>query len=205
MSDEVWARLAVGRMTEARKRAMRAMLRRSLRGKAAVAEDFEEFAEEVKGLARNLRAGVCPIWQCGGELEFLEARVNWQEPDLRCKNCGAHWLLQRRPGWKGDSEEGELVEALADLEHRQWETWSRDVARTLREAIHSARLADALLHDGSETQLQIRRCIAALEGRLERWKKNWQPYAKLSEEVKEYDRVWARKVLAILNKSEEKG
>ena len=59
-------------------------------------EDFDKFADKVKELAKEIRAGICPIWQCGGELEYLEDR-NWQEPDLRCKNCGALWRLEKRP------------------------------------------------------------------------------------------------------------
>ena len=59
--------------------------------------DFDEFAEKVKELAMETRAGVCPIWQCGGELEYLEERTNWQEPDMKCKNCGAFWELKKRP------------------------------------------------------------------------------------------------------------
>lgn len=59
-------------------------------------DDFDNFANKVKELAMEVRAGICPIWQCGGELEFLEDRTNWQEPDLKCKNCGATWLLQSK-------------------------------------------------------------------------------------------------------------
>lgn len=57
----------------------------------------EQLGEYVAQLIHQLRAGVCPIWQCGGELEYLEDRINWQEPDLKCTNCGSFWLLQRRP------------------------------------------------------------------------------------------------------------
>jgi hypothetical protein len=57
--------------------------------------DITEFGEKAKDLAMELRVGVCPIWQCGGELEYLEERINWQEPDLKCKNCGALWQLQK--------------------------------------------------------------------------------------------------------------
>jgi hypothetical protein len=59
-------------------------------------EDIDDFVQKVKELAQDMRAGTCPIWQCGGELEYLEDRINWQEPDLKCKNCGALWLLQGR-------------------------------------------------------------------------------------------------------------
>ena len=65
------------------------------RGKEMSEENLDDFADKVKDLAREIRAGVCPIWQCGGELEYVEERTNWQEPDLKCKNCGAVWLLQK--------------------------------------------------------------------------------------------------------------
>ena len=61
---------------------------------------IEEFTEKVKELAFDLRAGVCPIWQCGGELEYLEERTNWQEPDLKCKNCNNIWRIQKFGGEK---------------------------------------------------------------------------------------------------------
>jgi uncharacterized Zn finger protein len=57
--------------------------------------DIDEFGEKAKDLARELRVGICPIWQCGGELEYVEDRTNWQEPDLRCKSCGNVWLIQK--------------------------------------------------------------------------------------------------------------
>ena len=58
-------------------------------------ETLDDFAQKVKDLAYDIRAGVCPMWTCGGELEYLEERTNWQEPDLRCKNCGTVWLKQK--------------------------------------------------------------------------------------------------------------
>jgi hypothetical protein len=63
----------------------------------------------------------------------------------------------------------DLREKLAALEHEQWEAWSRTVAE------------QGLTPD-----------------RLERWKRFWVPYDQLSEDVKDYDRHWADKVLKIL-------
>lgn len=63
------------------------------------------------------------------------------------------------------------LEILAELEHEQWVKWSQNLATT--EKISPER--------------------------LERWQKLWIPYAKLTEEEKEQDRVWARKVLSSLN------
>ena len=80
-------------------------------------EDFDDFAEKVKVLVMEIRAGVCPIDQCGGELEYLEERTNWQEPDLRCKNCGALWILQN---WGKESFHQKVHDAiLKDIEKRK--------------------------------------------------------------------------------------
>lgn len=65
--------------------------------------------------------------------------------------------------------EDSLLERLADLEHEQWMKWSKDIAS--KESLSEERLA--------------------------RWKACWVPYADLSEEMKEFDREWARKVLAL--------
>lgn len=62
----------------------------------------------------------------------------------------------------------DLLERLAELEHEQWMEWSKTVA--------------------PEVSSQ----------RRERWQKYWKPYSELPEEVKEQDRVWARKVLKVL-------
>ena len=63
-----------------------------------------------------------------------------------------------------------LVERLAALEHDQWVEWSKSIAAT--EALSPERLA--------------------------RWKPLWCPYADLSDEMKEHDRVWARKTIAAI-------
>jgi len=61
-------------------------------------DKLEDFMQDIKEGILLLKAGTCPIWQCGGELEYLEDRVNWQEPDMKCKNCGAIWKLIKSPG-----------------------------------------------------------------------------------------------------------
>ena len=63
----------------------------------------------------------------------------------------------------------ELIEKLSDLEHKQWIKWSKSLVQ--------------------QKQVPIEREL--------RWKKLWIPYSALSEESKEHDRVWARKVLKI--------
>lgn len=63
-----------------------------------------------------------------------------------------------------------LVERLAALEHDQWVEWSKSIAAS--ETLSPERLA--------------------------RWTPLWCPYADISEEMKEHDRVWARKALGII-------
>lgn len=62
------------------------------------------------------------------------------------------------------------IEALAELEHDQWVMWSKDIAA--KEQLSPERLA--------------------------RWESLWVPYGELSEEMKEQDRIWARKSIAAL-------
>ena len=64
----------------------------------------------------------------------------------------------------------DLVEALAEIEHEQWMHWSQAVAAKV-----STGIADS-------------------------WRKSWVDYAELTEELKEADRVWAWKVVALLRK-----
>lgn len=67
----------------------------------------------------------------------------------------------------------EVLEKLSDLEHKQWWEWSYEV------------------------------CPEVKLNRLERWQKYWIDYSELLDEVKEHDRVWARKVLECIGLKQE--
>lgn len=69
-------------------------------------------------------------------------------------------------------EENELLESLAALEHDQWLSWAQSVVAEVSEE------------------------------RRERWRNSFKSYDELSETEKEKDRVFARKVLAIIPKEE---
>lgn len=68
--------------------------------------------------------------------------------------------------------EARIVEALAELEHDQWMHWAKTL--TEKEPLLSAE-------------------------RVARWKTCMVPYSELTEEMKEHDRVWARKAVAIVS------
>mgnify|MGYP003389937393 FL=1 len=67
-------------------------------------------------------------------------------------------------------DEDKLLEALAALEHEQWWRWALTVAQE---------------EDISDERMQ-------------RWKKSMVLYSELTEENKEHDRIWARRVLEIV-------
>lgn len=67
----------------------------------------------------------------------------------------------------------ELIEKLSDLEHEQWMKW----AKTL--------MSKETLSDK----------------RISRWEECFVPYSELTDEMQEYDRVWARKVLEVIRKT----
>ena len=69
-----------------------------------------------------------------------------------------------------------LREKLAKLEHDQWMVWTKYLVE----------------HENISRVLK------------ERWKKNWKPYFDLDEKVKDADRVWADKVLKLLEKEKKK-
>jgi hypothetical protein len=86
----------------------------------------------------------------------------------------------------------EMLEVLAELEHEQWMHWSKATLENLKKM------------DSDEPDAYLNACFWFED----RWSRNWKPYNELSEETKEFDRIWARKVLEILErkpKSEEKG
>jgi hypothetical protein len=63
-----------------------------------------------------------------------------------------------------------IIEGLAELEHEQWIAWSKNIHKL--------------------ENISRERAV--------RWRKLWKPYKKLTEKEKEQDRVWARKVLDLL-------
>jgi hypothetical protein len=71
--------------------------------------------------------------------------------------------------------DAEIIESLAELEHEQWMAWADTIMQT--EKISDKRFA--------------------------RWVSCMIPYSDLSEEMKEFDREWARKALAILKRAQE--
>lgn len=71
-----------------------------------------------------------------------------------------------------NQNQNDLLESLASLEHDQWVEWAKNI-------IKSENIS---------------------KERVERWKKLFVPYENLSDDMKEKDREWGRKVLSIISK-----
>lgn len=80
-------------------------------------------------------------------------------------------------------DDSELVELLSALEHEQWMHWSK--------ALYERMLAFATEEDDDDM-------MTFVLGQKVKWEPSWKPYAELPDDVKEYDRKWARKVIAVL-------
>ena len=65
----------------------------------------------------------------------------------------------------------ELREKLAELEHKQWMCWAKDIMK--------------------QEKISKKKII--------RWKKCMIPYKKLSEEMKDFDRKWADVIISIIH------
>jgi gas vesicle protein len=75
------------------------------------------------------------------------------------------------------------LEELAELEHEQWMKWAKNLLPTLKKIVNDF---------DKDTKNDI-------EKRIKRWKEEcFKDYKDLTEEMKEFDREWARKVLKIV-------
>jgi len=95
--------------------------------------------------------------------------------ELKKKHLGNSHKSQKAEGGKRMLNYQILLEKLAELEHEQWVEWSKQIAKT--ENISQERLA--------------------------RWIPLWKPYKYLSPEFQEQDRKWARKVIVLLEKTNQ--
>lgn len=93
-------------------------------------------------------------------------------------------------------------EAVAALEHQQWQHWTRYMLEVLRPVIDAGlsipRTDERLLAMGHARGRKMSPLWRAVEDALKRWHRQINtPYADLTEKEKDSDRVWADKVLEI--------
>lgn len=103
----------------------------------------------------------------------------------------------------GKNDMDEIVEKASDLCHEEWMDWTKTMAKELDEILNAFKLNNGYLNDSDEINkpMLIKRntqLIEMIEDRLNRWESYWIPYDELSDDVKEYDRIYARKILDLV-------
>lgn len=93
---------------------------------------------------------------------ILYRPVGLEDPDFNLSAPRSHRQFRK------EAAVSDLLEAIAELEHRQWQHRTQATAPEGAEPLRA------------------------------RWKESWRPYAELPEEAKELDRIWARHVLEFL-------
>lgn len=98
-------------------------------------------------------------------------------------------------GKLGDNMSDQLLEDMSEICHDEWVSWSKNISEELNEAIDVLKKDIQFFNENGVDNKEASELIQKLESRLERWEKLWIPYADLSEEMKDSDRKYARKML----------
>jgi agmatine/peptidylarginine deiminase len=100
----------------------------------------------------------------------------------------------------------EKIERLAAIEHDQWCFWSQRIMPEFDELITTISTMDNYLMTVDKNYLQsathqlARKMFDKFNERNDRWTKLWCAYTGLSEEMKEHDRIWAKKSYEAMNR-----
>ena len=89
------------------------------------------------------------------------------------------------------SMDEEILEKLAEAEHVQWCQWAGALSQEL------ASLVEIIEKSSDDLSDEDKQFVLDVKDRLDRWDKLMIPYSDLSEEEKDKDRVYARKILEL--------
>lgn len=101
-------------------------------------------------------------------------------------------------------ENNKILEDASNLCHIEWIDWTKNISKDLNESIQVLKNNIQYLKDdnvGIDKHQLIKENIELtnkLTEKLERWESLWIPYEELSEEMKEEDRTYARKILKLI-------
>ena len=107
--------------------------------------------------------------------------------------------------FESDMKKYETIETLASVSHDAWQYWSMQIMKDLDELIVEVHALNQLLLDAdvvgykcSKTHQTAINLIKKHNERNDRWQKQWVAYKNLPEEVRETDRIWAKKAYKVL-------
>lgn len=98
----------------------------------------------------------------------------------------------------------EILEQASNLCHIEWIEWSKNISQELNDTLevlsNNIQYLNQVDMDDESKRLLIREnweLSEKLTKRLEKWERLWIPYDDLTEEMKEEDRNYARKILEL--------
>ena len=100
-----------------------------------------------------------------------------------------------------DSMENQVIEDMADVCHKEWMEWSKNISKELNLVIDQLKKDIEFSKENGVENKEAIELVEKLESRLERWGGLWIPYDELSEEMKDADRKYALKIFDIAKES----
>ena len=96
-----------------------------------------------------------------------------------------------------------ILEEASKLCHDEWISWTKNLSWELNETVYVLKNNVQYLQEEGDEKNKNKvikenfELIDKITNRLERWESLWKPYEDLTEEMKEKDRIYARKILEL--------
>lgn len=87
---------------------------------------------------------------------------------------------------------------------QEWVKWSKNISKELYVVIEVLKRDIEFYEENSNENKEAIELVEQLENRLKRWESLWIPYDELSEEMKDSDRAYARKMLDLAKEGLDK-
>ena len=94
----------------------------------------------------------------------------------------------------------QTLEDMSDICHQEWMAWSKDISKELYVMIEVLKKDIEFYKENGIENKEAIELVEKIERRLKIWESLWIPYEELSEEMKDSDRAYAKKMLEIAEK-----
>ncbi len=94
----------------------------------------------------------------------------------------------------------QILEDMSDICHQEWMSWSKDISKELYVMLDVLKKDIEFYKEKGVENKEAIELAEKIEKRIKRWESLWIPYEELSEEMKDSDRAYAKKMLDIAEK-----